>query len=168
MKLKLASAMSTSAVEAVEDLVHAIYSKPGMRVLALVELAHTERNQPAPDEDKEASVTVGIKQLEVARGDQSEILRKAMRALYVQRTARGTLDEQLDELKLSQSTLDGVGDDLALRETARLRAAMKLHADTLQRLRVGSFTEKDLRKQLDKLYNLVTTTLQWRAEDDGS
>jgi len=165
VKLKLASAMSSNAIEAVEDLIHPIYSKPGMRVMAVVELAHVERNQPAPDEDKEASVTVGIKHLEVARGEQAETLRKAHRALYVQRTARGTLDEQLDELKLSQDTLNGVGDDLALRETARLRAAMQLHADTLQRLRIGSFTEKDIRKQLDKLYNLVTTTLQWSGDE---
>lgn len=165
MKLKLASTMSANAIEAVEDLVQPIYSKPGMRVLAVVELAHTERTQPAPEEDKEASVTIGVKHLEIARGDQAEPLRKAMRALYVQRTARGTLDEQLDEIKLSQDTLDGVGDDLALAETARLRAAMKLHADTLQRLRIGSFTEKDLRKQLDKLYNLVTTALQWSGDE---
>lgn len=165
MKLKLASAMSANAAESVEDLIQPIYSKPGMRMLAVVELAHVERTQPAPEEDKEASVTVGIKHLEIARGEQTEPLRKAMRALYVQRTARGTLDEQLDELQLSKDTLEGVGDDLALAETARLRAAMKLHADTLQRLRIGSFTDKDLRKQLDKLYNLVTTTLQWTGDE---
>lgn len=165
MKLKLASAMAANALEAVEDLIQPIYGRPGMRMLAVVELAHVERTQPAPDEDKEASVTVGVKHLEVARGDQAEALRKAMRALYVQRTARGTLDEQLDELQLSKDTLTGVGDDLALKETARLRAAMQLHADTLQRLRIGSFTEKDLRKQLDKLHNLVTTTLQWTGDE---
>lgn len=165
MKLKLASAMAANALEAVEDLIQPIYGRPGMRMLAVVELAHVERTQPAPDEDKEASVTVGVKHLEVARGDQAEALRKAMRALYVQRTARGTLDEQLDELQLSKDTLEGVGDDLALAETARLRAAMKLHADTLQRLRIGSFSDKDLRKQLDKLHNLVTTTLQWTGDE---
>lgn len=40
MKLKLASAMSANAAESVEDLIQPIYSKPGMRMLAVVELAH--------------------------------------------------------------------------------------------------------------------------------
>lgn len=163
--IKLNSSLAKAAFVSLERYAAKLYGRPGMRLVGVVELRHIERTQPAPDEDKEASVTVGVKHLEVARGDQAEALRKAMRALYVQRTARGTLEEQLDELQLSKDTLTGVGDDLALKETARLRAAMQLHADTLQRLRIGSFTEKDLRKQLDKLHNLVTTTLQWTGDE---
>lgn len=165
MKLKLASSLSAAASEALEDLVAPLYSKPGMRILAITEWKHIERNDVAPDEDKEPSVTIGVKHIEVARGEQVEHVRKALRALHVQRTARGTLDEQLGELKLNASVIEELGDDLALRETARLRAAMKHTADTVNRLRIGQFSEQELRKQLDKLHAILDSTLSWTEDE---
>lgn len=166
MKLKLGSSLSASAQESLDDLISPLFSKPGMRILAITEWAHIERTQPAPDEGKEPSVTMGVKLIEVARGEQVEHVRKALRALHVQRTARGTLDEQLGELRLNQSVVEELGDDLALRETARLRAAMKHTADTVNRLRIGQFSEAELRKQLDKLHTILQSTLSWTEEAD--
>ncbi len=96
MKLKLASAMSAGVLDALEDLIKPLYTKPGMRIVGITEIAHIERTEIAPNEDKEPVVTIGIKMLEIAHGDQVEPLRKAALALKVQRTAEGTLDEDVE------------------------------------------------------------------------
>lgn len=167
MKLKLASALPTGVMDALEDLIKPLYSKPGMHIIGIVDLAHVERNQVAPDEDKEPSVTIGIKHLEIAHGEQVEHVRKALRALYVQRTATGTLDEDLQQIELAKSTMEDLSDDLALRETARLHAALKHVNLIVGRLAHGTFTEVDMRKQLAKLSTVVNNTLEWQedAED---
>lgn len=166
MKLKLASAMPSSVLEALQDLIKPLYSKPGMRIVGIVELAHIERNEVAPEEDKEPSVTAGIKMLEIAHGEQVDHLRKAANALYIQRTATGTIDEEVGAFELNKNILEGLADDFALRETARLRAAMDHQARILHRLAVGTFEAADMRKQIVKLHNIVTSALEFR-EDDG-
>jgi hypothetical protein len=166
VKLKLATAMPSSVVAALEDLVKPFYSKPGMRILGIVELAHVDRLEVAPDEDKEPVVTAGIKMLEIAHGEQVEHLRKAARALHVQRTATGTLDEEVGALQLNKNLVEELADDFALRETARLRAAMQHQAGILHRLKIGTFSETDMRKQIAKLHGIVKAALEFREEDE--
>lgn len=166
MKLKLASALPSAVIESVQDLVKPLFGKPGMRVVGIVELAHVERLEVAPDEDKEPVVTVGMKMLEIAHGEQVDHLRRAANALYVQRTATGTLDEEVGAFELNKNLLEGLSDDFALRETARLRAAMNHQATILHRLKVGTFTETDMRKQIAKLHDIVTSVLEFREDDD--
>lgn len=151
-KIRLEGALSGAADIALEHLRGHIYSHPGIRVMAVVELMHTERTEPAPGEDKEPSVKLGVKFLETAHGDeQDELLRTAMAFLKLQRTAYGTFDEELQAMKLSDSTMDDLADHLAWRETARLRAALALVADQLQRLTVGTFSDKKRVDQMRKL-----------------
>ncbi|MFF5842161.1 hypothetical protein ACFY74_11910 [Streptomyces massasporeus] len=67
------------------------------RWMAVVELAHAERTEPGPDEDKFPSVKVRIVGIEVAPDDFSdERLRELQRGLYRLRTKGGTLDAELD------------------------------------------------------------------------
>lgn len=152
-KIKLESSLSGAADIALEHLRAHIYSRPGMRVMAVVELMHTERTEPAPGEDKEPSVKLGVKFLEVARGEQQdEQLRKVLAILKLQRTAEGTFDEQLQALELKQSTLEDCADNMAWLETARLRAALAMLADQVGRL---AGITLDQRKQKDALRRLA-------------
>ncbi|APY88210.1 hypothetical protein DCW30_05675 [Streptomyces alfalfae] len=67
------------------------------RWMAVVELAHVERVEPGPDEDKFPSVKVRIVAIEVADNDfADERLRELQRGLYRLRTKGGTLDGELD------------------------------------------------------------------------
>ncbi|MFD6415964.1 hypothetical protein [Streptomyces sp. NPDC060194] len=80
------------------------------RWMAVVELAHVERNEPGPDEDKDPSVKVRIVAIEVA-GDEftDERLRELQRQLYVTRTKAGTLDEAADGVRAGDILRNGSG-----------------------------------------------------------
>lgn len=168
-KVKLESALGAAAEVAIEGIRGRLYSKPGMRIMVVAEFAHTERTQPAPDEDKAATVKLGMKLMEVAHGeDQENFLRKAMQALKLQRTAYGTFDEETGQLELSASTLEDLSDDLAMREVARLRAAMAYQGDRLQRLGSQPFTEAQMRTEIRKCQKVVQAALDWREEEIGA
>lgn len=67
------------------------------RWMAVVELAHVERVEPGPDEEKNPTVKLRVVAMEVAGDDYSdERLREVQRGLYRQRTSKGTLDEAAD------------------------------------------------------------------------
>lgn len=124
MKLKLDTKMSTAAEDVLGQLAHQLYDKPGARLVGVVEIAHIERTQPAPDTDAEASVKVRISSLEIGREEQEHHLREAMRALYLHRTARGTITEAGD-VELSDRTIELTGGVLHAVEAARLRAVAR-------------------------------------------
>ncbi len=168
MKLKLASTLTPAVLESLLELVRPLYTKPGMRIVAICEFAHVKRIEVAPDEDEDPSVTIGLKAIEVGHGEQVDALQKAAHALHVQRTAYGTLDEELGELKLTQSLLEELADNVALRETARLRAALNHIVDRLGRLKSGTFSANDLRKQAAHLHSIALSSLEWRDPADDS
>lgn len=124
MKLKLDSKASTAAEDVLGQLARPLYDRPGARIMGIVELTHVERTQPAPDADVEPSVKVRITALEVGRDEQEHHLRDAMRALYLHRTASGTLDESGD-VELSARTVELTGGMLHATEAARLRAVVR-------------------------------------------
>lgn len=124
MKLKLDSKSSTAAEDVLAQHARPLYDRPGARIVGVVELAHIERTQPAPDADAEASVKVRITALEVGRDEQEHHLREAMRALYLHRTARGTIDEA-GEVELSDRTIELTGGVLHAVEAARLRTVAR-------------------------------------------
>lgn len=92
--------------------------------VAVVEFKPSQRVEEL-DEGKEDSVRCRAINMEIARGSQENNLREAMRALWVQRSAQGTLDEDSDELELSQQTLDNLGGLVAGEEVARLRVVLQ-------------------------------------------
>ena len=87
--LKIQGKLSTAAGTALEPHIDRFYRRSGMRALAVVELAHTLRTEPAKDADQDRSVTMRITAAEVPIGDNEEVLREVMRALFLVRTATG-------------------------------------------------------------------------------
>jgi hypothetical protein len=114
MKIKLDTKLSTSAEGVLDELSRQVYDN----------LAHVERSQPAPDTEIEPTVKVRITSLEVGREDQEHALRDAMRALYLHRTASGTLTED-GEIELSKRTIEMTGGMLHAIEAARLRTVVR-------------------------------------------
>jgi hypothetical protein len=145
--VKLDSKVGAGAGQALERHVPRLYANLGTRIVGVVELAVVERTEPAPDEDKDPSVKLAIKHLEVANDEQDETVRKAMRALHVQRTARGTLTEDGD-IELSDQTLRLVGDMLHDIEAARLRVLADSWARYAEQATMTELTVTQLREEL--------------------
>ncbi len=122
MKIKVDSKMTTKAGEALGRYARPLYEAPGRRIVGVIELTHVERTQPAPDSDNEESVKVRVTALEIGQEEQEHLLRSAMRALHLHRTASGTLDEAGD-VELSEGTLRLIDGHLHAAEAARLRTA---------------------------------------------
>lgn len=122
--IKIEGKVGGQAAAALEPHAKTLYDRPGVRILAVVELAHTERTQPAPDSEKTASVKLRISGMEIPNKEQEGTIREAMRALYLQRTAQGTLEED-GEITLSEDTLKLTAGLLTEIEVARLRAGLR-------------------------------------------
>jgi hypothetical protein len=168
-QIKIEGTLSNSADMALDELRNKLYGKPGMRLMVIAELATTERTEPAPDETgKKQVVKLGIKHLEAAHtAETDELLRGAIAALKLSRTAQGTFDEESDAFQLNKDTLAAVGDNLAYRELARLRAAMEWQADRLYRLYTGTFTDKKRVDEIRKLHKIVKAELDWDEVPEG-
>lgn len=154
---------AANATFALEPLTSRLYANPGMRIVAVVELAHVERTQPAPDEDKEASVKLAIKHLEVARDEQEDHLRKVLRALYLHRTAQGTLDDA-GEVELSQRTLELAGGMMDAIEAARLRVAVLAWRDYARQSLQGKLSNTQLRDELQTIGDGLAAVVNAGAE----
>lgn len=166
-KIKLDSKMGGPAAAAVEPLAQTIYAKPGVRIVGIVELAHTSRTEPAPDEDAEPEVKLAIKHLELARGGQhDEWVRKAMRALYLQRTAQGTLGDEY-EVELSERTLAQTADLLQGVEVARLRTVVSSWGTYAERAARGqTLTVSQYQEELAIIGKALQGALRWASDGD--
>ncbi|MFE6225442.1 hypothetical protein [Streptomyces sp. NPDC057854] len=92
--VKLDSKILTDVAEALEPYASAMFKQRAGRWMAVVELSHTERTEPGPEEDKNPSVKVRVTQIEVAADAVTEgRLRGLQREMYQRRTDAGTLDE---------------------------------------------------------------------------
>lgn len=125
--LKLDGTPGSGALAALEVHVPGIYADPGRKFVAIVEFAHIERVQPAPDADKEPSVKVKLIGCEIPVGEQVDAVRTAARALFLRRTAQGTLTEELD-VELTERTLERLGGELAYADSVRLQAGVHAFA----------------------------------------
>lgn len=95
--IKFDSKVLEGVAESLEDHTDTMFNQRKGRWMAVVELAHVERTEPGPDEEKNPSVKVRIVGIEVAGDDFSdERLRELQRGLFRLRTAGGTLDGELD------------------------------------------------------------------------
>ncbi|MGI5418678.1 hypothetical protein [Actinomadura luteofluorescens] len=151
--IKIEGKIGGSAAAAIEPHAKALYDKPGVTVLAVVELEHTLRTQPAPHSEKNASVSLRISGIELPTKEQAETLREIQQALYLQRTAAGTLDEQGD-VQLSDHTLELASRVLSDQELSRLRVGMsqwERHAS--QAARDSDLTIHGARAELRKIAN---------------
>ncbi|MFJ2719431.1 hypothetical protein [Streptomyces sp. NPDC087437] len=165
--LKFDPKVSASAQEALEPHIRPLYDQPGARRMAIIEFAHMERTEPAPNTDGKPSVKVRIMGLELPNREQEDAVREAQRFLHLQRTARGTFDDD-GQLELSESTLRLTGGMLAYLETARLRAGLAHWREYAQRLMHGpDLTVTEMRHEMQALAEGLTAVLN-TASDHSS
>lgn len=150
--IKLDGKPSTAAADALTPWAQDLYRHPGMRIVGVVELAHVERTQPAPDENRQASVKLRVAHLELANdGEQENQVRAALRALHTFRTAQGKLTEA-DDIELSEATLRHLGEDLAEREAARRGIAIDHWAAYATRLlHTKDLTQSELMHEMKNI-----------------
>lgn len=163
--LKITGTPTASAMAALEPHIARIYARPGVHVMAIIELVHTERIQPAPNSDTEAVVRVKIVGCEVPNDEQEDAVRAAQRALHLARTARGTLDEE-GLLNLDDDTLKLTGGRLLDIETARLRAGLGHWVGYAQRVASQSsqFSTTEIAHELQAVADGLTSILH-QADD---
>ncbi|WP_143662372.1 hypothetical protein [Streptomyces sp. Amel2xC10] len=151
--------MSASAQEALEPHIRPVYSTPAARRLFVGEFAAIERVEPAPGSEKEPSVRVRIVALELPNESQEGYVREALRFLHLQRTARGTLDDD-GQLELDEDTLRLTGGQLAYLETARLRAALGHWASYARRvLHTSNLTVSEVMHEMKTVADGLTAGL---------
>lgn len=164
--LKFDSKLGAAAAAALEPHIRPIYDRPDCTRLAIIELRHIERTQPAAGSDKDPSVRVRITHLEIPNRDQEGAVRQAMRALYLQRTAAGTLDEDdVGQVQLAESTLRNLGNLLHEVEVARLRAGLRHWVDYAARVNANaSLTHSEIRHELDIIAGGLRALLEANGE----
>ncbi|MFF9310155.1 hypothetical protein ACF1BS_04510 [Streptomyces sp. NPDC014748] len=166
-QMKFDPRVSASAQEALEPHVRPMYDSPGSRRMAIIEFAAIERTEPAPGTEKEPSVRVRIVGLELPNKEQEGAVREAQRFLHLQRTARGTFDDD-GQLELSDSTLRLTGGMLAYLETARLRAGLEHWREYAVRLMRGpDLTVTEMRHEMQVLSDGLTALLNTARDHDG-
>ncbi|MFD4830206.1 hypothetical protein ACFWPV_10175 [Streptomyces uncialis] len=166
-QIRFDTKVSASASEALEPHVRPLYDAPGSRRMGIVEFVHVERVQPAPGSEKEPNVKVKIVGLEIPTDEQEGAVREAQRFLHLQRTARGTLDDE-GRMELDESTIRLTGGHLAYLETARLRAGLqhwKAYADRL--VHGPDLTLSEVRHEMQTVAEgLAAVLLAARGEGD--
>lgn len=149
--IKIAGKPAASASDAIESYADKLYRDKALRVVAIVEFKHAGINEPAPDEGKDRSVEIRISGLEVASPAQEEDLRKAMRALYLARTADGTLDPD-GEVEASRSIMSLIGERLADAEMVRQGIGIRHWAGEARRVfRTPMITQQELLHELQRI-----------------
>ncbi|MFB7671647.1 hypothetical protein ACFC26_09540 [Kitasatospora purpeofusca] len=107
--IKFDSKVLADVSEALAPHADAMFKARAGRWMAVIELAHAERTEPGPEEDKDPSVKVRVVSIEVAADEfTDERLRQAQQEMYRHRTARGTLDE-VDTYRADSILRNGVG-----------------------------------------------------------
>jgi hypothetical protein len=161
--MKLDYRLNGDVSDALAPHIERIYDRPGSTFVAVVEFRHTSRLELA-DEVKCRAV-----KLEVANpGEQEQHVRSLHRALYLQRTAQGTLDDA-GEVKLSKQTIAQAAGLAGGTEVARVRAVLDWTATALHEATANtSLREADLRKALDKVQARLAAALRGeQLEMDG-
>jgi hypothetical protein len=163
--IKIDAKIGGNPAAAFEPHVPALYSRPGCRILVVAELAHVERTQPAPDTEGTPSVKMRISSLEIASKEQEGALREALRALYLQRTASGTLDDD-GQMVLTDHTLKMTAALMTDIEVARLRAGLARWTEYARRVAGDNrLTQSEIRHELQSVADGMASTLSRAAVD---
>jgi hypothetical protein len=121
----------------------------------------------APDEDKEPTVKLGIKHLEVARGGrQEDAIRQALHALYTIRTASGTLDGD-GEVQLSERTIGDTGGQVFAVTATRMQVAAAQWAKYAHNAAAkGNLTVEQMRNELREVARGLESATAWSSDGD--
>lgn len=162
--------LATAAGAALQPHVEGWYRRSGCRAVAVVELQHVERMEPAREAEKERAVTMRIAACEVPVDPENEdVLREVMRSLYLLRTAAGTLDEE-GQLQLSKQTLRLASQVIGGQAMARLSAGLHHWLGHLARVQANqALTVGELRHEIDAVHDGLAAILAPApvADDDG-
>jgi hypothetical protein len=158
--LKIIGNPASGAMQALEPHVARMYAVPGLRVMAIIEMAHVERVQPAPGSDGTPTVRMKITGCEVPNREQEGAIREAQRALFLARTARGTLDEE-GMLNLDDDTLKLTPGLLMSIECARMRAGLAHWTEYARRVvtQSGKLTQTEIAHELQAVADGLTSTI---------
>lgn len=150
--VKIGGALAAAAADSLGRCADWLYANPNGRIVGVVELGHLERVEPAPGTERKKIVTLRMETLEVAApGDQEDVLRRAAQAMYLIRTASGTLDPE-GEVEMGETTLQQTVVDVNAREAARLSIATReLAARARSALRTSNPSVTELRHELQAI-----------------
>jgi len=166
-KLKIDTKLGSGAADAIESHIRPLYDLPNATRLAIIELRHIERTQPASESDADSQVKVRITHMELPSKEQEGVVREALHALHLMRTASGTLDEH-GQIEISRRTLQYTGAELHALETARLRAGLGVWADVATRLNAKpEITLAELRAEVAALAKGLRTVLYYTDPEDN-
>ncbi|MFD0408602.1 hypothetical protein [Kitasatospora sp. NPDC127116] len=108
-EIKFDSKILADVAAALEPHADTMFQQRSGRWMAVIELAHVERTEPGPEEDKDRAVKVRVVAVEVAADEfTDERLRVAQQDMYRHRTSRGTLDE-VDSYRADNILRNGIG-----------------------------------------------------------
>lgn len=165
-QLKFESKPATAAEEALEAWVRPMYDNPAKRLVVVGELTHVERTQPAPGQDKSPMVRVKFTHLEVANPEQETALRDVLRALYLQRTASGTIDED-GQLELAPDTLRTAAGMVHAVEVARLKVQLRHWANYARRIHHSpTILDSEIRRELKTVADGLYAALDGVGDND--
>lgn len=94
------SGMSNAATTALEGHVRGLFDDQNAKLLIVGELEHWTRSEPGPASNAQPTVNARLRLVEVPGEKQQDDVRNVLRALYLLRTARGTLDEAAGSVNL--------------------------------------------------------------------
>lgn len=158
-QMKFSYQLGQAAAEAVSEIVDHVYATKGSTFMAVVEFVR-KKTLEEEDPDKENTVWVGVGALAIGAGEQANLLREVQRALYLQRTARGTLD-QANELRLAKQTLKDAQGLVSGEEVARLSAWIRLIRDELAAVTADETLDaRALRKAADAVVDRASAALR--------
>jgi hypothetical protein len=128
-------------------------------------LVPSERTEPTPGEDKEASVKLRLVTAEIPSGDQSEVLREVQRALWLVRTATGTITEEGD-IQVAKHTLQSAGGQVAYIAAARLRAGVDQWAKQARAATTARLSGQEMWHEMGRIADGLQALLSG-ADPDG-
>lgn len=150
-EIKIEGKLPSSAGEAIGEHARPLYDRLGSTRMVIAELRASHRVTPGPGEDKKPTVSLRIAAMEVANKDQEDYIRKAQQALYLARTARGTLTGD-GQIELSDDTVRLLGDSLAYEEAARLRAGLEHWATEMARVAATpTLLDGEIRHEVERI-----------------
>jgi hypothetical protein len=163
-EVKIQGKLPAAVVEVLQPLAGHLYNTPGGRWMGVIELHHADHNDPADDaEDIKRAVTLRLTHLEMASdAKQEDVLRDVLKALWLHRTATGTLLEDADDVELSPNTLEMAAGMLHALEAARLRVALNHwaeHARTAASALAIAGKQSDMLRELRKVADGLAAVL---------
>jgi hypothetical protein len=121
-------------------------------------LVPSERTEPTPGAEKEASVKLRLVSAEIPDPDQVETVREVQRALWLVRTATGTITEDGD-IRLAKQTLQHAGRDASHIAAARLRAGVDQWAKEARKATTSQLSASEMWIEMERLADGLDTLL---------